>query len=137
MRFRAQYGGTETILIADDDPMVRDFLRLALARCGYAIAAAANGPEAMAIASSYQAPIHLVIADIVMPGMDGRELCADLRRWFPSIGVLLMSGYVVGERTALGASDDLTFFIRKPFGLEEMAAAVRTALDWRPQHEPR
>lgn len=127
-----QYRGTETILLVDDEPMLRDLLSFALAEYGYNVLIARDGEDAIEIADSYQAPIHLVLSDVVMPKLDGCRLCADLRRWYPSIGVLLMSGFPDGEMAALDFEDELTFFIRKPFSTNELAAAARAALDWRP-----
>lgn len=129
-----QYQGTETILLVDDEPMLRDLLTFALEQYGYNVLVAQDGEDAIELANVYQAPIHLVLSDVVMPKLDGCRLCADLRRWYPGIGVLLMSGFPDGELAALNSEDELTFFIRKPFGIEELAAAVRAALDWRPLH---
>ena len=114
--------------------MIRDFLTFALERYGYNVLVATDGEDAIELAESYQAPIHLVLSDVVMPRLDGCRLCADLRRWYPSIGVLLMSGFPDGEMAALDFEDELTFFIRKPFSTNELVAAARAALDWRPLH---
>jgi DNA-binding NtrC family response regulator len=129
-----QYQGTETILLVDDEPMIRDFLTFALERYGYNVLVATDGEHAIELAEAYQAPIHLVLSDVVMPRLDGCRLSADLRRWYPSIGVLLMSGFPDGEMAALDSEDELTFFIRKPFSTNELVAAARAALDWRPIH---
>ena len=131
-----QYKGTETILLVDDEPMLRDLLTFALERYGYNVLVAKDGEDAIELADSYKAPIHLVLSDVVMPRLDGCQLCANLRRWYPSIGVLLMSGFPDGQMAALNFEDELTFFIRKPFGTDELAAAARAALDWRPIHRP-
>jgi two-component system, cell cycle sensor histidine kinase and response regulator CckA len=131
-----EYIGTETILLVDDEPMVRHFLSFVLNRYGYAILEAENGEDALDMAGSHGAPIHLLLSDVVMPKLNGCELSAHLRRWYPSIGVLLMSGFSDGETAALELDTDMAFFLRKPFGMEELAAAVRSALDWRPNHAP-
>jgi DNA-binding response OmpR family regulator len=128
-----EYRGSETILLVDDDPMIRNLLTFALERYGYMVLVGVDGEDAIELADAYKAPIHLVLSDVVMPKLDGCRLCADLRRWYPSIGVLLMSGFPDGELAALNFEEDLTFFIRKPFGIDELAAAVRAALDWRPR----
>jgi two-component system, cell cycle sensor histidine kinase and response regulator CckA len=130
------YIGTETILLVDDEPMVRHFLSFVLNRYGYAILEAENGEDALDMAGSHGAPIHLLLSDVVMPKLNGCELSTQLRRWYPSIGVLLMSGFSDGETAALELDTDMAFFLRKPFGMEELAAAVRSALDWRPNHAP-
>ncbi len=131
-----EYGGTETVLLVDDEPMLRDLLTFALERYGYRVLIACDGEDAIRLSDSYKAPIHLVLSDVVMPNRDGVTLCQDLRRWYPSIGVLMMSGYPDGELAALNVKDDFTFFIRKPFGMDQLAACVRAALDWRPRHSP-
>jgi Response regulator containing CheY-like receiver, AAA-type ATPase, and DNA-binding domains len=128
-----EYSGNETILLVDDKPMFRDLLTFALERYGYTVLVAVDGEDAIQLADSYKAPIHLVLSEVVMPKLDGCTLCSALRRWYPSIGVLLMSENPDGELAALNLKDDLTFFIRKPFGADELAAAVRVALDWRPR----
>ena len=130
--FIPEYTGNETVLLVDDEPMIRDFITFALVRYGYTVLVARDGEDAMEVANRYGAPIHLVLSDVVMPRLDGCSLCTDLRRWFPGIGILLMSGFPDGELAALDLEDELTFFIRKPFGIDELAAAVRAALDWRP-----
>jgi two-component system, cell cycle sensor histidine kinase and response regulator CckA len=128
------YRGNETILLVDDESMLRDLLALALEQYGYNVLMAADGEDAIELADRYRAPIHLVLSDVVMPRLDGTRLCADLRRWYPGIGVLLMSGFADGELLALKLEGERTFFIRKPFSINELVAAVRAALDWRPVH---
>lgn len=128
-----EYRGNETVLLVDDEPMIRDFVTFALERYGYNVLVAKSGEEAIGLADAYMAPLHLVVADVVMPGMNGCSLCDDLRRWHPTIGVLLMSGFAAGERDAYNMKADLTFFVRKPFGMEQLIASVRAALDWRPK----
>jgi two-component system, cell cycle sensor histidine kinase and response regulator CckA len=128
--------GTEAILLVDDEPMMRGVLGTALERYGYSVLAAHDGERAMEVASAYGAPIHLVLSDVVMPRLNGCALITALRRWYPSIGVLLMSGLPEGGDAALQIDDDLTFFIQKPFTMDALAAAVRSALEWRPNHGP-
>jgi two-component system, cell cycle sensor histidine kinase and response regulator CckA len=131
-----EYMGTETILLVDDEPMVRHFLSFVLTRYGYSVLEAENGEDALDLAGSHGAPVHLLLTDVVMPKLNGCELAGLLRRWYPGIGLLLMSGFADGEFAALNLGDDMAFFIRKPFGMRELAAAVRSALDWRPNHSP-
>jgi DNA-binding NtrC family response regulator len=132
----ADFAGTETILLVDDERVIRNLLTVALERYGYRVLAATDGEHAIEVAAAHQAPIHLLLSDVVMPRLDGRTLSAELRRWYPSVGVLLMSGYPDGMHLALDIEDDLTFFIRKPFSVDALAAAVRSAVDWRPGHSP-
>jgi two-component system, cell cycle sensor histidine kinase and response regulator CckA len=131
-----EYTGTETILLVDDEPMVRHFLSFVLNRYGYSILEAENGEDALDMAGAHGAPIHLLLSDVVMPKLDGCALSAHLRRWYPGIGVLLMSGFSDGEAAAMNLEADMAFFLRKPFGMVELAGSVRAALDWRPNHAP-
>jgi two-component system, cell cycle sensor histidine kinase and response regulator CckA len=126
--------GTETILLVDDEPMVRHLLSFVLNRYGYSVLEAEDGEDALDLAGSHGAPIHLLLADVVMPKLDGCALSDNLRRWYPSVGVLLMSGFSEGESAALNLDNEMAFFIRKPFALNDFMAAVRSALDWRPNH---
>src|SRR2546423_15221109 len=121
--------GTEAILLVDDDPMMRGLLGAALERYGYFVLTAHDGEKAMEVAGAYGAPIHLVLSDVVMPKLNGCALITELRRWYPSIGVLLMSGLSEGGNAALVIDDDLTFFIQKPFSMDALAAAVRPAIE--------
>jgi two-component system, cell cycle sensor histidine kinase and response regulator CckA len=114
--------------------MLRKFIGFTVSQYGYNVPVAGDGEEAIEVAAMFGAPIHLVLSDVVMPAMNGCTLAATLRRWYPSIGVLLMSGLPEGEIFASALEEELTFFIRKPFGMEELAASVRAALDWRPNH---
>src|SRR5258708_35021740 len=80
-----QYKGTETILLVDDEPMLRDLLSFALERYGYTVLVAKDGEDAIELADSYKAPIHLALSDVALPRPDGCRLGADLHRWYPSI----------------------------------------------------
>jgi two-component system cell cycle sensor histidine kinase/response regulator CckA len=131
-----EYRGNETLLLVDDEPMIRGLMAFALERYGYRVLVAGDGEDAIRLADSYKAPIHLVLSDVVMPNGSGCNLCRDLRRWYPGIGVLLMSGNPDGEMAALDLDDEFSFFLRKPFGIDQLAASVRAALDWRPMHHP-
>src|SRR3954471_17531385 len=128
--------GTETILLVEDDSMMRELLTLALERFGYAVVAAQDGEAAIDVASQYGAPIHVVLTDVIMPRMNGCDLAHELRRWYPSIGVLLMSGLPDGAAAALALDTEMAFFIQKPFSMHALAAAIRSAVEWRPHHSP-
>jgi two-component system cell cycle sensor histidine kinase/response regulator CckA len=128
-----EYLGNETVLLAEDDPMLRKLLSRVLERYGYNVLVATDGASAIRLVSEYMAPIHLVLTDVVMPNRDGPSLTRDLRRWYPAMGVLLMSGRPEGESEAKLVKGDSTFFIGKPFTMEQLLAAVRAAIDWRPR----
>ena len=96
---------------------------------GYAVLAALNGSEALAVASQHLGPIHLLLTDLIMPGMRGRDLAALLKVTRPDMVVLFMSGYTDCEIQRHGALEDGVALLRKPFTLDELARAVREALD--------
>jgi two-component system, cell cycle sensor histidine kinase and response regulator CckA len=121
--------GTETVLLVEDDQAVRELTERMLASAGYRIIAAGSGEEALALSEVTQERIDLVVSDVVMPIMSGRELADRLKKTRPELRVLFMSGYTdetVTEQGVLARDDD---FISKPFGREQLLRAVRGALD--------
>jgi PAS domain S-box-containing protein len=125
--------GTETILLVEDQPNVRNLARSLLARLGYNVLEASNGDEALALAQQGSAHIHLLLTDLVMPGMSGSELAARLAAIRPGLRTLYMSGYAnrtPAYRDAPGFQDNC---IGKPFTLAALAAKVREVLDRPPQ----
>lgn len=124
----AQARGTETILAAEDDAAVRSVLRRALAPLGYEVLEAADGEEALRLARAHPGPIHLLITDVVMPGMSGFDLCARLTRERPELRVLYISGH---PRDGTGDSrlPADAAFLSKPFALADLARAVCGVLD--------
>jgi DNA-binding response OmpR family regulator len=124
--------GNETVLLVEDESLLRYLIATTLQRFGYRVLDAADGEEAIQIASTHSAPIHLVISDIVMPRMNGIELVLALRRWFPGTGVLFMSGFSEGTHVAMAAELTGSHFIAKPFTMRALIVATRSALEWRP-----
>lgn len=122
--------GTETVMVVDDDSQVRTFLKSALARQGYNILEARHGPAAVAVALRHGGPIHLLITDMLMPEMTGRELAQALRIDFPEIVVLYLSGLHDDSATDLGGQC-LDTFVQKPFKMPELLLKVREILDKR------
>jgi two-component system cell cycle sensor histidine kinase/response regulator CckA len=119
----------ETILLVEDMAVVRQLVARMLRAAGYDVIEAENGEDALDRAAARAAPIDLVLSDVNMPRMSGAELFDALRRWYPAIRVLLMSGYdadVVAERVA---ASPRTAFIAKPFIREDLLEAVRELLD--------
>jgi len=117
--------GTETVLLAEDEPRVRSLAAIVLAGQGYTVLAAADGQEALRIAGGHAGEIHLLFTDVVMPGLSGAELAGELRRARPEIKVLFASGYT-GDAYAL---DPEVPFLQKPFTPRALAIKVREALD--------
>jgi DNA-binding response OmpR family regulator len=120
--------GTETILLVEDEHMVRNLLREMLESCGYQVLAAEDGRDALSIWESYQEPIHLLITDVVMPGMSGRELADRLAAQHSKMKVLYMSGYTDDVIVHRGVLDEGMNFIQKPFALEMLVRKVRAIL---------
>ncbi len=124
-----QRRGTETILIVEDHDDVRRLLSSVLKNSGYVVLDAANGAEALLITERHSGAIDLVITDIVMPGMTGRDLAARLRILRPQTKVLFMSGYADSEIVDQRATEPSGAYIQKPFPPNVLAARVRQMLD--------
>jgi len=120
---------TETILFVDDEPEVRDVVARALRCHGFHVLAARDGEDALSVADAYDAPIHLVISDVIMPNMNGRELFDRLRTWYPSLRFLFVSGYASGAIGTVELRGPATEFLAKPFSIESLLGAVRALLD--------
>jgi two-component system, cell cycle sensor histidine kinase and response regulator CckA len=121
----------ETILVVEDEASMRAIAREILEEYGYRVIEAAAADEAIQAARSHPEPIHLLITDVVMPGMNGPALAETLKAERPGLAVLFMSGYTddfIAHRGILGAG---VFLLEKPFTLQALLARVRTALERR------
>jgi PAS domain S-box-containing protein len=120
--------GSETVLLVEDEPAVRESAREFLRLNGYQVLEAANGEEAMLAARQHSGPIHLMITDVVMPNMGGALLAEQLREERPEMKVLFVSGYA--EHTVLrhGDIDVTNQFLQKPFALKSLARKAREVL---------
>ncbi|HEY2745043.1 MAG TPA: PAS domain S-box protein [Polyangia bacterium] len=122
-------GGSETVLLVEDDEAVRDFVELVLKRLGYRVLIAGDGLEALGVAAGFAGPIDLLLSDVVMPHMNGRELARRLAPSRPAMKVIHMSGYL-GDAAEPAPRDDVrSVMLAKPFQREELARAVRQTLD--------
>jgi signal transduction histidine kinase/ActR/RegA family two-component response regulator len=122
-------GGAETILLAEDDEAVRTLAVRTLAEAGYTVLAAPDAEAARAIAAAHDGTIDLLVADVVMPDRNGRELADELRRARPSLPVVFMSGYTEDSVLRRGVLLGETPFVPKPFSPAALRRAVRSALD--------
>jgi PAS domain S-box-containing protein len=121
-------GGKETVLVVEDMEPVRNLAARILRRYGYRILEAAQGDEALRITESYSEPIHLLLTDVIMPGMTGPELAQRLKTMRPALQVLYMSGCAADVITHRGLLEPGQLHIAKPFAPEELALKVREAL---------
>ena len=122
-------GGHETVLLVEDESLVRETARRILAGSGYIVLEASSGTEALSVAAACQGPVALLLTDVVMPGMTGRELAQELAVVRPATKVLYMSGYmadVMGRHGVLEAGIDL---VTKPFTPETLRQKVHEVLD--------
>src|SRR5688572_5589559 len=119
--------GRETVLVAEDEDAVREFAVESLQRHGYQVVAASSGEEALKVASMHDGTIHLLLTDVVMPGMNGPELAKRLWALRPGLRVVLMSGYAADVVTAEDLKD--AALVAKPFSPASLTRAVRNALD--------
>jgi two-component system, cell cycle sensor histidine kinase and response regulator CckA len=122
----------ETILLVEDDDALRSATTRVLARKGYEVITAENGPEGLRIASAREEPLALLLTDVVMPGMNGTELASEVVRLRPGIRVLLMSGYAESSVLPEEPRTPGLFFLPKPFTPRVLTAKVRQVLDTRP-----
>jgi two-component system, cell cycle sensor histidine kinase and response regulator CckA len=121
--------GDETILLVEDESIVRELAAKMLKRINYNILYASNGDEALEIAQNYSGVIHLMITDVVMPGMNGRQLAERLLRMRPNIKVLFTSGYTENAIAHHGIIEKGLSFIGKPYSSRDLANKIRRLLD--------
>ena len=122
-------GGTETILIAEDEDGIRDTLTRTLSAAGYTVLAAPNGAAALELAAHHPETIHLLLSDVVMPGMLGDELVAHLHERRPAVKVLFMSGYAGDLMNRYGVLQAGVTVLPKPFTKGELLAGIRAIID--------
>jgi PAS domain S-box-containing protein len=122
-------GGSETILLVEDEPQVRDLVLSVLAARGYKVLSADSGAEAIRLEEGHPARIHLLITDVVMPNMSGRELAEHMLSLRPELKVLFMSGYTDDAVLRHGVIAPGSAFLQKPFALEDLLQRVRALLD--------
>jgi len=123
-----QLQGNETILLVEDEATVRRTVSKILETYGYRLLEAPNGVAALSICAQYEEPIHLLLTDVVMPEMSGRELADRLASQRPEMKVLYMSGYTDDVIVHHGVLDEGTAFIHKPFAADALAGKIREVL---------
>lgn len=126
---RVVVAGDETVLVAEDNEVVRNMTVSVLARQGYRVYSGASGEEALKILEGYGGKVDLLLTDVVMPGMNGRELYTRVSERYPGIRVLYMSGYSDDVIAHHGVLEEGIHFIQKPFTIEGLTGKVRDVLD--------
>jgi CheY-like chemotaxis protein/anti-sigma regulatory factor (Ser/Thr protein kinase) len=122
-------GGSETILVVEDDERLRDMVVRILGRAGYSLLAAEGGQDALDLLARKQAPVHLLLTDVVMPGMSGRDLADEVAVLRPEIRILFMSGYTDDMLSVHGVLKPGIELIQKPFTPAELTQRIRHLLD--------
>jgi PAS domain S-box-containing protein len=121
--------GGETVLVAEDEDLVRAVIRDALTSGGYTVLEARSAGEAVVLSTAHEGPIDLLVTDLVMPGKGGHELVARLAKLVPDLAVLRISGYVDPAVVSNGGPGHETAFLQKPFTPEVLLRKVRETLD--------
>ena len=121
-------GGNETILLVEDDSVVRNSAVRSLTRLGYVVLECANGEEALTVADRYESEIHLLLTDVIMPGMNGRTLARSLEEMRPNMKVLYTSGYTDNVIAHHGVLEEGLQFLSKPYTPQTLDQKIRQVL---------
>jgi two-component system, cell cycle sensor histidine kinase and response regulator CckA len=121
--------GSETILLVEDEPMILEMVTAMLQRQGYQVLRAATPGEALRLAEEYAGEIRMLITDVVMPEMNGRDLAKALSTLYPGLRCLFMSGYTANVIAHHGVLDEGVHFIQKPFSMKDLGRMLRETLD--------
>jgi two-component system cell cycle sensor histidine kinase/response regulator CckA len=115
--------------VVEDQEAVRSFAKAALRQHGYQVIQASNGDQALSVANSHSGQINLLLTDVIMPGLNGRDLSDRLKAVRPNVKALFMSGYTADVIANRGVLNPGIAFLHKPFSQEELARKVREVLD--------
>jgi two-component system cell cycle sensor histidine kinase/response regulator CckA len=126
---QADVRGDEVVLVVEDEAAVRAPMCRALKEFGYTVLEAKHGADALLVLSAYKSPIDLVISDVMMPEMTGTELVSTLKRWYPKLRAILVSGYSEELISAQGAMPSGVRYLPKPFSIVDLARTAREILD--------
>ncbi len=122
-------GGSETILLVEDEPTILRMTRMMLERKGYTVLSAATPGAAVEKAKNHSGTIDMLMTDVVMPEMNGRDLAGQIIDLYPGIRLLFMSGYTASVIAHQGVLDETVAFIQKPFSMADLTMKVREVLD--------
>jgi CheY-like chemotaxis protein len=118
----------ETLLVVEDEPALQVMTKMMLEKLGYRVLSAGTPGEAMELAEEHEDELQLLITDVVMPEMNGRDLAELLQSLHPGMKILFMSGYTANVIVKRGVLDEDVNFIEKPFSMKDLALKVRDAL---------
>jgi CheY-like chemotaxis protein len=124
--------GNETILLVEDEPAILEMAKVMLERLGYTVIAVNSPQEAIRIAESHEKQLDMILTDVVMPEMNGRDLVARILQLHPKIKSLFMSGYTANVIAPHGVLDEGVQFIEKPFSRKDLAEKIREVFDQAP-----
>ncbi len=127
-REKIQYGHGEMVLLVEDDPAIMKLTKTMLEGMGYRVLCTNTPEAALPLAAAHKGQIHLLITDVVMPGMNGKELSDRLNSLYPGIKTLFMSGYTANVIAHRGVLEEKVMYLHKPFTIAELGAKVREAL---------
>jgi len=122
-------GGTETILLVEDEPALLRLATRSLESLGYTVLPASRPDDAIVMAREHRGPVHMLLTDVVMPGMNGRKLADRLLEDAPNLKCLFMSGYTDGIMGKGGVLAEDVHFLQKPFSPKSLAEKVRQVLE--------
>jgi len=126
---KAAAGGAETILLVEDEPSILRMARMMLESKGYTVLTAGTPTEAVEKAEKHSGAIDMLMTDVIMPEMNGRDLAGKITALYPDINLLFMSGYTADAIAHQGILDDRVAFLQKPFSMGDMTEKVRAVLD--------
>jgi two-component system cell cycle sensor histidine kinase/response regulator CckA len=129
--------GRETVLVVEDEDVVRGLIRQVLEESGYTVITASDGEEAIEVATASKIPVHMVVTDVVMPKMGGPEAVKSLEKLFPGVSILYMSGYTDESIVRHGVLEPGISFLEKPFTPDALLRKVREVLKQRIRGEIR
>ena len=122
-------GGTETILVVEDEPNLREIIRMFLEDCGYRVLEAIDAKGALEVAQTFADPIHLTLTDVIMPGMSGRQLAEQIVSARPGMKVVYMTGYTDNMVAHHNVLEPGVALLQKPFDKDQLARKIRSVLD--------
>jgi len=128
LKQEAENNGCETVLLVEDEESVRELVQVTLSARGYKVLEAANGEDGLRMAAEVEGPIDILVTDVMMPGMGGRELAKRLCIMRPEMCVLYLSGYAEDAVASPGGLGPGSAFLQKPFTLQSLAKKVREVL---------